>query len=49
MFEKATAISAILTFLLFAYAGNKYLDFLENKNQVTKTSSIARQLVISNR
>ena len=47
MFEKATVLSAILTFFLFALAGNKYLDFLENKNQVIKTSFIDKQLVVS--
>ena len=46
MFEKATAFSAILTFVIFAIAGVKYFDFLETKNQVTKTSFIQHQLAI---
>ena len=38
MFEKATAFSAIFIFIVFGIVGIKYLDFLESKNQATKTS-----------
>ena len=43
MFERATIFSAILAFVMFGMVGVKYFNFLENKNQVTKTSITTEQ------
>lgn len=38
MFERATAFSAVLIFLIFGIVGLKYLDFLETKTQSVSTA-----------
>jgi hypothetical protein len=47
MFERATVFSTILISLIFGIIGLKYLDFIESKNQLTKTSINYEQQLIN--
>lgn len=38
MFERATAFSAVVFFILFCIAGHKYIKFMEAKNPDSPTS-----------
>lgn len=43
MFERATAFSAVVCLIVFGILGNKYLEFMEAKNQTDSTPITSTQ------